>query len=163
MLNFFVINIIFFGMWQYFKILYTLCRAKQGKIVPQVKLCLTLAKCFTDLVKLFLINCYKVLTWHFCIAGFRIHFATCEVRSLNSNPAYTFYVAIFIFMYESYHIHILECLYICTEDVFPNRRLQQLAFFHCKSKKIDPIEITNKIFIEHAADLVIAISNKHLL
>jgi len=28
-----------------------------------------------------------------------------------------------------------KCLYICTEDSFPNKRLQQLAFLCCKSKK----------------------------
>ena len=33
------------------------CRAKEGKIAEQAKFFLTLAKCFTDLAKLFSINC----------------------------------------------------------------------------------------------------------
>ena len=40
-----------------FKLLRKKCRAKRGKIAQQAKKNLTLAKCFTDLAKLFSINC----------------------------------------------------------------------------------------------------------
>lgn len=49
-------------------------------------------------------------------------------------------------------------LYICTEDVFPHKRLQQMASCFYQKNKDDMnlanvSEITDNIFIEHAADL----------
>ncbi|XP_075007084.1 DNA repair protein XRCC3 isoform X2 [Calonectris borealis] len=56
----------------------------------------------------------------------------------------------------------LECgaVYICTEDVFPSKRLQQLIDQQHKLRADVPAEIIqkikfgNSIFVEHAADLV---------
>ncbi|XP_019406333.1 PREDICTED: DNA repair protein XRCC3 [Crocodylus porosus] len=55
----------------------------------------------------------------------------------------------------------LECgaVYVCTEDVFPSKRLQQLVDQQHKLRAEVPLEIIQKIrfgngiFIEHAADL----------
>lgn len=48
-----------------------------------------------------------------------------------------------------------KCLYISTEDAFPNKRLQQLSSLRYEGKAND---VTNGIFIEHAADLDMLIS-----
>ncbi|XP_037756964.1 DNA repair protein XRCC3 isoform X3 [Chelonia mydas] len=51
-------------------------------------------------------------------------------------------------------------VYICTEDVFPNKRLQQLIDQQHKFRADVPLDVIQKIkfgnsvFIEHAADLV---------
>ncbi|KFP19423.1 DNA repair protein XRCC3 isoform X1 [Egretta garzetta] len=50
-------------------------------------------------------------------------------------------------------------VYICTEDVFPSKRLQQLIDQQCKLRAdvpadiIQKIKFGNSIFVEHAADL----------
>ncbi|KAJ7345221.1 hypothetical protein JRQ81_001171 [Phrynocephalus forsythii] len=50
-------------------------------------------------------------------------------------------------------------VYICTEDVFPNKRLQQLIEQQCKLRDdvppdlVQKIKFGNGVFIEHAADL----------
>ncbi|XP_069063373.1 DNA repair protein XRCC3 isoform X2 [Pleurodeles waltl] len=51
-------------------------------------------------------------------------------------------------------------VYICTEDVFPNKRLQQLIGLQHKLRTDVPLEVIKQrkfgdnIFIEHAADIV---------
>jgi len=55
---------------------------------------------------------------------------------------------------------IIGAVYICTEDVFPSKRLQQLIGQQHKLRADVPAEIIqkikfgNSIFVEHAADLV---------
>lgn len=56
-------------------------------------------------------------------------------------------------------------VYICTEDVFPSKRLQQLIDQQHKlrvdvpSEIIQKIKFGNSIFVEHAADLVSSSTN----
>ena len=49
-------------------------------------------------------------------------------------------------------------LYICTEDVFPNKRLMQMVHNFSRRNEDNPvlkhIQFTDRIFIEHAGDLV---------
>lgn len=60
---------------------------------------------------------------------------------------------------------ILGAVYICTEDAFPSKRLQQLIDQQCKLRADVPAEIIqkirfgNSIFVEHAADLVSSSTN----
>lgn len=55
---------------------------------------------------------------------------------------------------------ISGAVYICTEDAFPSKRLQQLIAQQHKLRADVPPEIIqkirfgNSIFVEHAADLV---------
>ena len=61
-------------------------------------------------------------------------------------------------------MNISGALYICTEDVFPNKRLMQmLHFFKQKhaSIGIDCSRFSDNIFIEHAADLVSQLHDDH--
>ncbi len=50
-------------------------------------------------------------------------------------------------------------IYICTEDVFPNKRLIQMVENFVKKQPhgsgLRKIRFTDNIFIEHASDLVI--------
>lgn len=50
-------------------------------------------------------------------------------------------------------------VYICTEDAFPDRRLQQLVALqhlrtHVPGKVVRTIKFGDQIFVEHAADVV---------
>ena len=53
----------------------------------------------------------------------------------------------------------LGALYICTEDVFPNKRLMQMVHKFGRRNADNPVvkqmKFTDSIFIEHAGDLVI--------
>lgn len=55
---------------------------------------------------------------------------------------------------------IAGAVYICTEDAFPSKRLQQLIAQQHKLRADVPPEVIqkirfgNSIFVEHAADLV---------
>lgn len=59
---------------------------------------------------------------------------------------------------------ITGAVYICTEDVFPNKRLQQLIEqlpilrSDVPSEVMQKIKFGNRIFVEHAADLVSILS-----
>ncbi|XP_069772623.1 DNA repair protein XRCC3 isoform X3 [Narcine bancroftii] len=60
-------------------------------------------------------------------------------------------------------------VYICTEDTFPNKRLQQLIAYQPTLRADVPVDVVNKIkfgnsiFIEHVADVVAdAVSDSHL-
>lgn len=50
-----------------------------------------------------------------------------------------------------------KCLYICTEDAFPNKRLIQMTTSHSMSKT-ESQSITDRIFVEHVEDLETLIS-----
>ena len=60
------------------------------------------------------------------------------------------------FRYISYLFSFEGALYICTEDVFPTKRLHQIAaqFQNAHSASTGKIQFMDNIFIEHAADLV---------
>jgi hypothetical protein len=51
-------------------------------------------------------------------------------------------------------------VYICTEDIFPSKRLQQLISQQQQLRTdvpgevVEKIKFSNQIFIEHAADVV---------
>ena len=51
-------------------------------------------------------------------------------------------------------MNCLDALYISTEDPFPTKRLQQMARERYSSKHRSISEMTDRIFIEHAAELV---------
>lgn len=59
----------------------------------------------------------------------------------------------------------IGAVYICTEDVFPSKRLQQLIDQQHKLRADVPAEVIqkikfgNSIFVEHAADLVSSNTN----
>lgn len=64
---------------------------------------------------------------------------------------------------------IIGAVYICTEDVFPSKRLQQLIDQQHKLRADVPAEIIQKIkfgngiFVEHAADLVSSSTNEECI
>ena len=52
---------------------------------------------------------------------------------------------------------VAGAVYICTEDVFPNKRLVQMVDLlkkRCHIPSVSDIKFTDNIFIEHAAELV---------
>lgn len=59
----------------------------------------------------------------------------------------------------------IGAVYICTEDVFPSKRLQQVIDQQHKLRADVPAEVIqkikfgNSIFVEHAADLVSSNTN----
>lgn len=48
----------------------------------------------------------------------------------------------------------LGALFISTEDIFPTKRLHQLAVHMQRKLKIEKSNLMDSIYIEHAADVV---------